>query len=83
MKRMLVLGCKTMREGVVASFIFFILGMLLILVAAKLLPEIWYLTHIVMFLGFMLLLFSPIILISTFLLSVLPKAKEEMDNCDH
>ena len=80
---LLTLGCQTMREGVVASLIFFIAGVMLILVAMHVLPQIWNLPHIVMFFGFILLLLSPIILLSTFLISVLPKSKEKMDNCDH
>ena len=80
---LLTLGCQTMREGVVASFVFFILGISLILVSIYILPHIWNLQHIVMFFGFILLLLAPIILISTFLISVLPKAKEKMDQCEH
>ena len=80
---LLTLGCQTMREGVVASLIFFLAGVMLILVAMHVLPQIWNLQHIVMFFGFILLLLSPIILLSTFLISVLPKSKEKMDNCDH
>ncbi len=80
---LLALGCQTMREGVVASLIFFIAGIMLILVAMHVLPPIWNLQHIVMFFGFILLLLSPIILLSTFLISVLPKSKEQMDKCDH
>jgi len=80
---LLSLGCKTMREGVIATLIFFTLGVLLILVSLHIVPQIWHLQHIVMFVGFILLLLAPIILVSTFLLSVLPKAKEKMDKCDH
>ncbi|MBT3206440.1 MAG: hypothetical protein HOM14_18655 [Gammaproteobacteria bacterium] len=80
---LLTLGCQTMREGVVASLIFFLAGVMLILVAMHVLPQIWNLQHIVMFFGFILLLLSPIILLSTFLISVLPKSKEKMDKCDH
>ncbi len=80
---LLTLGCQTMREGVVASLIFFLAGVMLILVAMHVLPQIWNLQHIVMFFGFILLLLSPIILLSTFLISVLPESKEKMDKCDH
>lgn len=80
---LLSLGCKTMREGVIATAIFFITGVLLILASVKIVPEIWHLNHIVMLSGFLLLLLVPIILVSTFLISVLPKAKERMDNCEH
>ena len=72
-----------MREGVIATIIFFIAGVLIILAGAKIVPEIWHLNMIVVLTGFLLLLLAPIILVSTFLLSVLPKAKERMDQCDH
>jgi len=80
---LLTLGCQTMREGVIASFIFFLGGIMLILVAMHIVPHLWNLHHIVMLSGFILLLLSPVILISTFLISVLPKSKEEIDKCDH
>ncbi len=80
---LLSLGCQTMREGVIATIIFFIAGVLIILVGASIVPELWHLNHIVVFSGFILLLLAPIILVSTFLLSVLPKAKERMDKCEH
>ena len=79
---LLSLGCQTMREGVVAAMIFFTAGILLILSSVHVVPDIWQLRHIVMFVGFLLLLLAPIILVSTFLLSVLPHAKERMDRCD-
>ncbi len=80
---LLSLGCQTMREGVIATIIFFIAGVLIILVGASIVPELWHLNHMVVFSGFILLLLAPIILVSTFLLSVLPKAKERMDKCEH
>ncbi|MBC8210563.1 MAG: hypothetical protein H8E21_05795 [Gammaproteobacteria bacterium] len=80
---LLSLGCQTMREGVTSSLIFFIAGILMILVAMHVVPQIWNLNHIVMLFGFILLLLSPLILISTFLISVLPKSRQKMDQCDH
>ena len=80
---LLALGCKTMREGVIVTIIFFIAGILFTLAGANLVPEVWYLNLIIVLVGFILLLFAPIILISTFLLSVLPKSKERMDKCKH
>lgn len=83
-KRMLLaLGCQTLREGVAASMVFFIAGVSFILISIYVVPEIWHLQHIVMFVGFILLLFAPVILISTFLLSVLPNARKNLDKCDH
>jgi len=83
MKRLLVLGCKTMREGVVASAVFFVSGVLMMLAASHVVPDFAYLQHIAMLLGLILMLFAPIILISTFLLAVLPGSKDKMDTCDH
>ena len=80
---LLSLGCQTMREGVIATIIFFMAGILVILAGVNIVPEIWHLNLIVMLSGFLLLLLAPIILVSTFLLSVLPHAKERMDRCDH
>ena len=80
---LLSLGCQTMREGVIATMIFFIAGVLVILAGANVVPAMWHLNHIVVFTGFILLLLAPIILVSTFLLSVLPKAKDRMEKCEH
>lgn len=80
---LLKIGCKTMREGVLVTTIFFFAGILMILAGTKIVPEIFYMQHIVMFTGLLLLLFAPLILIATFLLSVLPGAKEKMDQCEH
>lgn len=80
---LLSLGCQTMREGVVATLIFFIAGVSFILVSIYVVPDVWHLKHIVMFVGFILLLLAPIILVSTFLLSVLPGARKSLDKCEH
>ena len=80
---LLKIGCKTMREGVVVSSIFFIAGIVMILAGTKIVPDIFYMQQIVMFAGLLLLLFAPLILISTFLLTVLPGAREKMDKCEH
>ncbi|MCB1761965.1 MAG: hypothetical protein KDI27_02345 [Gammaproteobacteria bacterium] len=81
--KILSLGCKTMREGVIASSIFFLAGILLIVAGSTVVPEMFYMRHVVMLLGLITLLFAPIILISTFLLSVLPGAKEKLEKCEH
>ena len=80
---LLSLGCETMREGVVATILFFVTGILLVLAGANIMPALWHLNHIVIFSGFLLLLLAPAVLVSTFLLSVLPKAKERMEKCEH
>jgi hypothetical protein len=55
----------------------------MILVGTKIVPDIYHMQHITMLAGLVLLLFAPLILIATFLLSVLPGAKEKMDKCEH
>jgi len=81
--KLLVLGCKTMREGVVVTAIFLIVGIVMTLAGVKVVPDFAYMKHIVMLVGFLLMLFAPVILISTFLISVLPGMKEKMDKCEH
>ena len=83
MKKLLVLGCKTMREGVIASSIFFLGAVVLIASAVYLIPEIWYFKQIFLFLGMVLMLLAPIILISTFFLSIILEKKHLLDDCEH
>lgn len=72
-----------MREGVIVSTIFFFAGVLMIMTGLRVVPDIFYMQQIVMFAGLLLLLFAPLILITTFLLTVLPGAREKMDKCEH
>jgi len=72
-----------MREGVVVTIIFFIAGILITLAGVNIVPTVWHLNHIILLAGFLLLLLAPIILVSTFLLSVLPDAKKRMEQCEH
>ena len=81
--KILVLGCKTMREGVLVSAVFFLAAILMILAGNYVVPDIAYMRHIVMAVGLLLLLLAPVVLVSTFLLSVLPGAKEKLDKCEH
>lgn len=80
--KLLVLGCKTLREGVLVSAIFFIGGVLLALAAQYVIPDLLHMNHAVLLLGFILLLLSPIVLVSTFLLSI-RMGDEVDDKCDH
>ena len=81
MKKLLVLGCETMREGVMVTAIFLVVGIVLILAGINVVPDIAYMKHIVLAVGFFLMLFAPVILVSTFLISVV--AKKKMDKCEH
>lgn len=82
--RLLILGCETMRDGVVVAAIFFAAAMLLFLAARFVVPaDIAHLQAIVLLLALVLVMLAPIVLISTFLLSVLPGAREKLGRCEH
>jgi hypothetical protein len=72
-----------MREGVVVSAVFFAAAIALLLAAQHVVPNIGYMQHIVVLVGFLLLLFAPVILVLTFLISVIPGAREKLDKCEH
>lgn len=81
--KFLVFGCVTMQEGVVFSFAFFAAGILMTLAGLKLLPHVLYMHHLITAIGFLLLLFAPVILVSTFLRSVLPRARQAIkEHCE-
>ncbi len=81
--KILSLDCATIREGVLVSAIFFLAAMLMILAGNYVVPAIAYMRQIVMLVGLLLLLLAPVVLVSTFLLTVLPGAKEKLDKCEH
>ena len=82
--RLLILGCKTMRDGVVVSSVFFAGAVLLFLAARYVVsPQVPVLGHIVLFFALVLIVLAPLVLISTFFLSVLPGAREKLEKCEH
>jgi hypothetical protein len=81
--KLMVLGCKTLREGVVVSAVFLVGGLLLTLAAQHIVPAMLHMNRVVLFLGFVLLLLAPIVLVSTFLLTIMPGVKHDVDQCDH
>ncbi len=82
--RLLMLGCKTMRDGVVVASVFFAGAVLLFLAARYIVsPSVPVLGHIVLFFALVLIVMAPVILISTFLLSVFPGAREKLEKCEH
>jgi hypothetical protein len=81
--KLLVLGCKTLREGVLVSVIFLIGGLAIVLAAQHVVPDWLHLDLVMLLMGFVLLLLSPIVLVSTFLLSVLPGIDRDSDQCEH
>ncbi len=65
--KMLSLGCKTMRDGYTTALVFFITGLCIVLAGLWIIPEIWFLPHIIIFTGALLLLMVPIILTASYL----------------
>jgi hypothetical protein len=61
------LGCKTIQDGNATALIFFITGLFMVLTGFWVMPEIWYLPHIVIFAGTLVLLMVPVILLATYL----------------
>lgn len=79
----LVLGCKTLRDGVFIAAVFFVGSMLLFLAARYVVPDLFYFQHLVLFCALVLIVLAPIVLVSTFLLSILPGARAKMEKCEH
>ena len=63
--KMLSFGCNSLREGVTTAIVFSVTGVLLILTALFIIPEIAYLPHLIMLSGSVLLLFVPVIIVAT------------------
>jgi hypothetical protein len=63
------LGCKTMKDGILVSGVFFAMAVGLILLARTLVPDVAYMPDVVMGLGMLLLCFAPLILLGTWLRS--------------
>jgi lysylphosphatidylglycerol synthetase-like protein (DUF2156 family) len=81
--QLLILGCKTMREGVVVSAVFLAGAILLFLAATHVVPHDGPFQPVVLFLALVLIVLAPVVLVSTFLISVLPGAREKLGHCDH
>jgi hypothetical protein len=47
------------------------------------LPDLAYLQQTVLFFALVLIILAPVVLVSTFLLSVIPGAREKLDKCEH
>lgn len=67
---LLVLSCKTMRDGLVVSGFFLVTALCLLIAVRYLVPPIFYLPQITTGLAVLLLLLSPVILISTYVARV-------------
>jgi len=82
MRRLLIFGCHQMREGIAFSFSFLAAGIVLMLAGLKLIPPVANLNHIFTVIGMLLFFIAPLILVSTFLLTVMPGLRKYTDNCD-
>jgi len=80
---MKLISCNTMRDGVIVSLIFLLMGAAMILFASRVLPQVAYLPLIANILGIFMLLIAPITLITTFIATVWPGSKKKLENCDH
>lgn len=79
---MRLLTCETMRDGVIVSVVFLLIGVVLIYAAANFLPAVASLPLIANVLGIICLLLAPLVLISTFLATVWPGSKKKLEQCD-
>ena len=80
---MKMISCDTMREGVIVSLVFLIVGSGLVFAASGIMPDVAYLPLITNVLGIICILFSPFILISTFIVTVWQGSKKKMGDCEH
>jgi len=72
-----------MREGVTVSAVFLAGAIALFLAARYVVPDAFHLQQVVLFFALVLIILAPIVLISTFLLSVFPGARQKLEKCDH
>jgi hypothetical protein len=72
-----------MREGIIVALVCLLVGGALIFLASRVLPQVAYLPLIANVLGAISILLAPVILISTFIVTVLPGSKDKLDKCDH
>ena len=61
------LGCKTIEDGIVTALIFLLSGISIVLAGIWIVPDIWYLAHIIITSGLLILFMVPIILIATYI----------------
>lgn len=80
---MFLLSCKGMRRLVFLSGVLFALGMVVQLLYNIISPSDPMLASMVPYLAFFLILFSPVILLSTVIISVLPGESRKMQSCEH
>jgi uncharacterized BrkB/YihY/UPF0761 family membrane protein len=72
-----------MREGIIVALVCLLVGGALIFLASRFLPQVAYLPLIANVLGAISVLLAPVVLITTFIATVLPRSKDKLDKCDH
>ncbi len=80
---MKLVSCDTMRDGIIVALALLFIGGALVFLSASVLPDVFYIPKIAMFLGMLCILIAPITIISTFIVTVWPGSKKKMDQCDH
>ncbi len=83
-KKLLLFGCRNVKEGILFSFAFFTGGILMMFAGLKLIPPVANINHIFTVIGMLLFFFAPVILISTFLVTIITAKSdnEEPEECD-
>ena len=80
---MYVLSCKGLRRMVFLSGVLFSLGIMLQFLMNILLPGSTLLPSFVPYLAFFSILASPVLLLSTVAISLLPGGAKKMQQCEH
>ncbi|MEA3277620.1 MAG: hypothetical protein U9Q81_20515 [Pseudomonadota bacterium] len=75
--KLAALGCKTLRDGIIVSFIFFLAAIAMILAGRFVVPNIAYMPQVIVILGLILLVMAPFILIATYLHTAAPRDQGE------
>jgi hypothetical protein len=82
MRKYLIFGCNEIREGIFYSFAFFFAGILMMAAGLMIIPNIANINHIFTVIGMLLFFFAPVILVSTFLLTILSNKGNKEDYCE-
>lgn len=83
-KKLLLFGCRNVREGILFSFAFFMAGIIMMFAGLKMIPATANINHIFTVFGMLLFFFAPVILVSTFLVTIFSTDDEndEPEECD-
>jgi hypothetical protein len=80
---MFLLSCKGMRRLVTLSGLLFAVGVVLQLVHNIWMPNDPLFVSLIPYLAFILILCSPVLLLSTVVISMLPGKSRKMQSCEH